>query len=469
MKNTNSWIALAALTLGAGGCASAPPAERPTTTTNAASPLEPGAPIEPAPPPLDANAGLPDYLAFAALNNAGLKAAYHRWRAAMDKIPQARALPDPRLNYGYFIRSVETRVGPQQHRIGASQSFPWIGKRGLRGDVATREAHALYQEFEAAKLKLFYEVKSAWFELAYLHRAIEITESNLSLLKDLERVAQTKVQGGAGLAGVARAQVELGKLEDQKRSLLDLRTPIAAKLNAALNRPVESPVSWPTKIDVSPRHFNEARLLDWLAETNPELRGLEIQIAKEQKSVDLARREYFPDVTVGVDYTQTDGAIVPGVRDDGKDPVMATISVNIPLWRKKYDAALRSAEARRAASEAMLQSRANLLRADLKMAVYQFQDAERKIALYRDTLTPLAGQSMEIAQQSWEAGTADFLNLIDAERLLLEFQLQIERARANREQRLAEIEMLVGRELPQSETTNEHKQTRIQHGQVRSR
>lgn len=405
----------------------------------------------PSSPPLAANAGLPEYLSHAALNNAGLEAAYFRWQAAMDKIPQARALPDPRLSYGYFIRSIETRVGPQQNRIGASQTFPWRGKRGLRGDVATQEAHALYQEFEASKLKLFYEVKSAWFELAYLHRAIEITENNLSLLQDLERVAQTKVQGGSGLAGAAKAQVELGKLEDQKRSLLDLRHPIAAKLNAALNRPADSPIAWPKNIAASSRRLDEKRLFDWLAETNPELRGLEIQTAKEQKSVELARKDYFPDVTVGVDYTQTDGARVPGVRGSGKDPVMATISINLPLWRKKYDAALRSAESRRSASEHRHQNRANLLRADLKMAIYQFQDAERKIDLYRDTLTPLARQSLDIAQQSWEAGTADFLNLIDAERLLLEFQLQIERARADRERHLAEIEMLVGRELPESD------------------
>jgi cobalt-zinc-cadmium efflux system outer membrane protein len=431
MKTKPNWIVLAALAAGTAGCVSPQPMDDSrgvsTSPVAAAHTSSAGATFANL-PPLGQNAGLPDYLAYAALNNAGLEAAYDRWQAVMEKIPQARALPDPRLSYGHFIRSVETRVGPQQYRVGVAQSFPWLGKRGLRGDVATQEAHASYQEYEAAKLRLFYNVKSTWFELAYLHRAIEITENNLSLLKDLEKVAQTKVRGGSGLAGVAKAQVELGKLEDQKRSLLDFRQPLAARLNAALSRPANSPIAFPKSIAVSSRQLDEQRLLEWLAETNPELRGLEAQIAKGQKGVELAGKDYFPDVTVGVDYTQTDGALVPGVRDNGKDPVMATVSINIPLWRKKYDAALRAAE--------------------LKMALYKFQDAERKIDLYRDTLTPLAEQSLEIAQQSWESGKADFLNLIDAERLLLEFQLQIERARANREQRLAEIEMLVGRELP---------------------
>jgi cobalt-zinc-cadmium efflux system outer membrane protein len=451
MKTKPNWIVLAALAAGTAGCVSPQPMDDSrgvsTSPVAAAHTSSAGATFANL-PPLGADAGLRDYLAYAALNNAGLEAAYDRWQAVMEKIPQARALPDPRLSYGHFIRSVETRVGPQQHRVGVAQSFPWLGKRGLRGDVATQEAHASYQEYEAAKLRLFYNVKSTWFELAYLHRAIEITENNLSLLKDLEKVAQTKVRGGSGLAGVAKAQVELGKLEDQKRSLLDFRQPLAARLNAALSRPANSPIAFPKSIAVSSRQLDEQRLLEWLAETNPELRGLEAQIAREQKGVELAGKDYFPDVTVGVDYTQTDGALVPGVRDNGNDPVMATVSINIPLWRKKYDAALRAAEHRRSANKNRLQNRANLLRADLKMALYKFQDAERKIDLYRDTLTPLAEQSLEIAQQSWESGKADFLNLIDAERLLLEFQLQIERARANREQRLAEIEMLVGRELP---------------------
>lgn len=451
MKLESKLIAFAALTLGLSGCATAPPV--------ADSAMAPETPVEPAPmiendraientPVLDENAALQDYLACAALNNTGLEAAFHRWRAAMEKIQGAGALPDPRLNYGYFIRSVETRAGPQQHRIGVAQMFPWFGKRALRGDVATQEAHALYQEFESAKLKLFYEVKHSWCELHYLHRAIEITGSNIRLLRDLESVAQTKVRGGSGLSGVSKAQVELGKLEDRNRTLIDLRGPITARLNAALNRPAGAAISWPDKIEVSRRPVDAERLLDWLAEANPELRALKHRISKDRKAVRLARKDYFPDLTLGVDYAQTDGRTTPGLPDDGKDPLMAMVSINIPLWRKKYDAALRSAESSRDASEALLRNRASLLQADLKMAVYQFQDAERKIDLYRDTLTPLAEQSLQMAQQSWEAGKADFLNLIDAERLLLEFQLQFERAKVNREQRLAEIEMLVGRELP---------------------
>ena len=408
---------------------------------------------------LENESTLAECLEFAAHNNAGLKAAHARWRGAMERIPESRSLPDPRLSYGYFARSVETRVGPQQHKLGVAQTFPWFGKRRLRGDVAGSEAQALYESAEAAKLKLFHRVRHTWHELAYLRRAIEITESNIRLLKDLEGVAQTKVQGGAGLAGVATAQVELGKLEDRRLTLLDLKEPLSARFNAALGRTTEAVAPWPKTSMAPARRIDDDTLLNWLTESNPELRGLDSEIVANQKAVELARKNYNPDVTFGVDYTQTDRRGIAGIQGDGKDPVMAMFSINIPLWRKKQDAALQSAQLRREAVLASRSDRENLLRADLKMALHRYRDAERKIDLYRDTLTPLAEQSLSVAQQSWEAGKADFLNVIDAERQLLEFRLQYERARANREQCLSEIEMLVGRELPAAETrqaTNSH-------------
>lgn len=95
--------------------------------------------------------------------------------------------------------------------------------------------------------------------------------------------------------------------------------------------------------------------------------------------------------------------------------------------------------------------RENKLISDLKMALYNFRDAERKIDLYRDTLVPKAEQQITVIQQAFAAGKTDFLDVIDAERTLLEFQLSFERALANHAQRLAKIEMLIGKEIPRDE------------------
>jgi len=406
-------------------------------------------------PVLAKDSALSDYLAYAALNNPGLEAAFNRWKAALEKVPQARSLPDPRFNYAYFIQEVETRVGPQEHKVGLAQMFPWFGKLELQGDAALEAANAERQRYEAAKLRLFYHVKRAYYECYYLGRAIAVTEENVKLLTYLEAVARTKYKAGAPTyAAVVKAQVELGNLEDRLRTLRDFAAgPVIAELNAALNRPSDAPVPLPASILDEEVVLSDEQLVSRLKERNPELKAIDSMAAKEKAAVDLARKGYFPDITVGLDYIETDDALLAGTRDSGKDPVVGMISVNLPIWRDKYRAAEREAIARHEASLKERTNRENSLVADLEMALYGFRDAERKIDLYRDTLIPKAKQSLKVTQQAYEAGATDFLDLIDSQRALLEFELSYERALANRAQKLAEIEMLVGMEIPRTESS----------------
>ena len=163
-------------------------------------------------PELTEFSGLSDYLAFAALNNPQLEAAFNRWKASLEMVLQAQTLPDPRFNYGYFIQEVETRVGPQQQRLGISQMFPWFGKLKLKGDIALEGANATQQQYEAAKLRLFDEVKQAYYELYYVGRAITVTSDNVDLLKQIEEIARSKYETGTAEYGdVIKAQVELDK------------------------------------------------------------------------------------------------------------------------------------------------------------------------------------------------------------------------------------------------------------------
>ncbi len=88
---------------------------------------------------------LSDYLRYASLNNAELRAKFEQWKAALEQIPQAGALSDPKFTYGYFIEEVETRIGPQQQKFGIMQVFPWFGKIQARTDVAAAKAQAAKQ------------------------------------------------------------------------------------------------------------------------------------------------------------------------------------------------------------------------------------------------------------------------------------------------------------------------------------
>ena len=82
------------------------------------------------------------------------------------------------------------------------------------------------------------------------------------------------------------------------------------------------------------------------------------------------------------------------------------------------------------------------------MTAYQFRDAGRKIDLYRDTLLPKASQSLKATEAAYRAGKGSFIDLVDAERIILEFELSYERALTDHGQRLGRLEMLIGRDLP---------------------
>jgi len=191
---------------------------------------------------------LPDYLRYASLNNAELKAKFDHWKAALEQIPQAKALDDPKFTYSYFIEEVETRVGPQRQKFGIMQVFPWFGKIEARTDIAAAKAKAAKQRYETTKLKLFRNVKEAFYEFTYLATAIDIAKQNLELLKHFEEVARTKyITATAIHPDIIRVQVELATLEDILRSLEQLREPTVAKLNSVLNRPIEAELAWPKK------------------------------------------------------------------------------------------------------------------------------------------------------------------------------------------------------------------------------
>ncbi len=397
---------------------------------------------------LDASSALPDYLAYAALHNPGLEAAFNQWKAALQRAPQARALPDPRFEYKYFIEEVETRVGPQKQSVGLMQAFPWFGKLNLAGDVAGQGALAAQQRYEAARQKLFFEVKDAYYEYAYLARAIEITGESITLVKHLESVALSRYQASAGgHPAVIRAQVEWGILDDRRRTLEDLRKPLTARLNAALNRPARAPLPWPGPVMFDPVTVNEDTLMASLATSNAQLKAMGFDVTKNERSVRLARKNARPDFALGLSAIDTGSAVYGLPPDSGKDPVVASLSMTIPLWQEKNQASIREAKLRHLVAQKDKKNALNALCVQLQMTLYQLRDAQRKISLYGDTLLPKANESLKVTESAFRGGSGSFADLIDAQRVLLEFALAKERALAHYVQSQARIEWLVGTTL----------------------
>lgn len=389
------------------------------------------------------------YLVEAGNNNRELRAAHSRWRAAAERAPQVSQMPDPTLSFGYFVQPVETRTGPQRFKYGIKQKLPWYGKLGLKELDAVKQAEALKARAEAVRLKVFYSVKKAYFEYAYLAQAIRTTRENIVLMEYLENVARTKYAAGAvPYTGVLRTQVELDKLKDRLATLKDLRRPMEAKLQAAMNRNGDKRMPLPDDVPIMELVLDEERLPVEMMANNPRLKAFDFLREKEQAGIDLAEKEFYPDFTIGLEsiYQDESRSALPVTNED-RDPIIASLSFNLPLWREGREAAVREAKTRKRAVEFDKQDLEQQLRTNLELALYQYRDAGRKLKLYSSTLIPKAEQTLVVSLESFQAGSGGSLDFIDAEKTLIELQLAYHRALADRAQRFAEMEMLVGREL----------------------
>jgi cobalt-zinc-cadmium efflux system outer membrane protein len=375
----------------------------------------------------------------------GIAAAFDEWRAALARVPQVGALPDPRLTWAHFFESIETRTGPQQDRVSVAQTFPWFGKLQGRVDVAAKHADALWWNVEARRAAVVLDVHDAWYEYARLGKDIGLTRENLALLQSLEPVVQRRIQGGGAQAQLLQLQVEIGKLEDHLAGLQASRPAVAARLTTRLGIAGAEHLAWPTWVAPEPLAGPVDAWLQEMLEGNPEIRGLSEAVAREKARVTSADRESLPDVTVGVDWISTGDARMPGVVGSGDDPLAVSLGVNLPIGRAKYRALVDEAEAGRAAARQRLERRIDELEVAVRHARFQHDDAARQIVLYRETLLPRARQALTLTQSAYAQGGAALLDVIDRQRALLAFEQAYWRASAELGRARARIEALLGR------------------------
>ena len=392
---------------------------------------------------------------YALANNPEVNVARERHIGALARVPQAMALPEPKLTYRYFVNEVETRVGPQEHGIGLSQTLPWFGKRGLQGDAATETARAAQEGIASIQNTVIAEVANAYYELFYLGRSIEIIRGNRDLVLHLERVARARYGAGAAThADVIRAQVELGIIENRLGSLKDRRAPLFARLNALLNRPTTEIFDLPSILIFEPVLYTDDELLAKVSLHNPDLRATSFEIEAAHRQRERANKNYLPDITLGLDYIATGDARMPGVQDSGDDALSATIGFTLPIWRSKYDAGVKEADAILRQQQFKRDQQLNTFHAETVTALFKLRDAQRQIDLYEKTLLPKANESLVATQRAYSTGAAPFADTIDAQRMLLNFELSFARAITDHHQARIVLEKLTGQSLTNQSATN---------------
>ena len=386
-------------------------------------------------PPLDAEAGLSNYLQYAILTQPEVRAAYFDWAASVERITVERSLPDPKVTLQAYITDVLTSLMP-----GLMQDFPGPGKLKAAGNAAAAESTAQYFAFEKAALQTAFAVKQAYYQLWFLDEKIRLNRQTLQLLGDLERSARAQNEvGKVTLQDVYRAQIEQDRLGTEISNLEDSRRPLTAQFKAALGLTREQPdPAMPARFETTPLDLSGDELLDTAFARNPRLKAMEAEVRLAEASITVARQARVPDFSAGV---QAEVYAPPFYWPQA--------SMSLPIWRDKIAAQIAAAQAGQRAAEARLSSEQINLTVDFAMKTYEYREVTRNLALLQDKLIPKAGQSLEIARAGYLAGRIDFFNLMDAQRTLLGFQLEEVEARTRREIILAGLSLSIAGIAPE--------------------
>ena len=285
-------------------------------------------------------------------------------------------------------------------------------------------------------------MKVAYHEWFYAHQAIAIHHQEAKRLKQFFEAATAKFRVGKGTqVDVLKAQVEQSKWFQHLPILEQKKETAQAHLNTIVNREPHSPLGVP----VAPVGERKALLLEHLQEQasqhRPEILEAALVVEQFDSTIKLAKLQTYPHLRIEVQRWQNRHA---------QDGFGGLVSINLPFafWTKpKYEAGIREARAHREVArfqKRTLENRTRFLIQDLMAQL----EAKRKILdLYKTTVLPQATLTLRAAMAGYRTDRNDFLDLIEADRALLSYQLELVRALVDWEQLLAKLERVVGTEL----------------------
>lgn len=377
--------------------------------------------------------------------------------AAELRAPQARALSDPMATVTAFALTPETRVGPQRFSAALSQRLPWAGKLSAREREAIERAAAARAEADARRLDLVTETRRIVHELGFLEAQSRVIREDRATLDHYEALARARYASGAGLQQApVRLQAEITRDDNRLLEIESRRIGLVATLNALRDRPPGESVRIPTSAAPLPElELEIGPLRSRAARTRPELTRARALLAAARAGTELAQKESDPDLTIGLGYT------LVGRREDeagrrappegnGDDILGVTVGINLPVWRKRIEASIAEASSREAVATEELRAVAVGIDQVLADLVERIPLLRRQIGLFEELLEPQAREALRSVEVAYSAGSAGALDLLDAERVLLDVRISAARARADYRIALARLEGATGAPLTEA-------------------
>ncbi len=383
-------------------------------------------------------------IATAFERNPGLKSAKKDWSATLERYSQATTLDNIMRQYNAFIKELNTRIGNKRQKTMLSEQFPFPGTLSLKGDIVTKEVNIARENYRIVLRDLITQVKLAYYELVYVSEAIRITGENLKLLKHLESTAFVKYKTGqAGYSDVIKVQVRLSSLDNDLITLKEERTTLLAKLNQLLNLPSQFPLGKPRAIALRDTDLSLDKLTQLGLKEQQEIKRLKLEVERTNLAIELAEKKFYPDFTLGFSYFEDEAGNLVGV-DKQEETFSLKPAQKTQFWFGKNEAYIREARLKYQSLQKQLISLEDKLRYAVKEQYFYLDTAKRNVVLYRDSLLKLAQNALQVAETEYLAGKIDFLNVLDAQAVWLDYNLIYHRSLRDQNQSVVRFEQVVG-------------------------
>jgi outer membrane protein TolC len=387
---------------------------------------------------------LAELVSAARAQNPQIAMARARARAAGTMPAQAIAYDDPVVSWESWNFPDSGDVGRADNNIfRLSQKIPFPGKRTLAGEVARHDAEATDADASTVELDVVAAVKRAYWDLWLRHQRVLVYERERSIVERNARLTEQKYAlGEVPQPDVLRAQVEVTHAINRAGTAAIAIDTARAELNALLSRAPDDPLGTPE----DPAFGDVTEPLDALVDLaiahRPEVTAQAAGVARETTAVRLAEKGYLPDFEVSV------GRFVNHGTSDGFG---AMASMTIPLaYRSKYEAGVSAASARLATAEADRRRILDGVRRDVQQALLRVRTARLQRDILTTTHLPQAEQAVHVTESAYQAGSVDFLALVDTIRMIESVHLEHIDAEVDLGKAWADLERALGTEIPAS-------------------
>lgn len=400
--------------------------------------------------PIQGSIQLEPLILEALQNNPYLQAAQNTWQAALRKIPQAGALPDPVFSFSLGNIPIDNFVFNQEPMTGKKfslmQMFPFPGKLGLMEDIAVEGAGASEAKYQEVQNQLVKNVKLIYFDLFFVDKAIATIQKNSSLLEEFVRIAETRYSVGKGIQqDVLRAQVELTKMSDKLITMQQRREGLEAQLNALLNRPPDATVGKPAEVAFKSFLYNLEQLKAMADKNRSILKVWEAMVRQSDLKVKLAKKDILPNFTVGLAYTQRD---VLSTGMGGTDYLSGTISLNIPIYfSRKQNKKVEETQYSQISIKDGYTNVKNQIYSGIEKVLSDVYRDGRLVDLFETGIIPQASQSLHSALSGYQTDKVDFLTLLNNEITLFNYELDYYRVLSSYNKGIAQLETLTSTNL----------------------